>query len=299
MRKTTLLRHLFKQPEIIKVIGANDGLSARIGELHGFDAVWASGLAISASYGLPDASILTMTEFLDSASMMNKASKLPVIADCDTGFGEVNNLVRMIREYEHAGIAAVCIEDKEFPKRNSFLEGHQLADLHEFAAKIKIAKEVQSDTDFMVIARLESLIAGLGINDALRRADAYSHAGADAILVHSKQNTPKEVFEFISLWKKLGHSTPLVVVPTTYPDITASELDNAGVKAVIYANQALRASIEAMEKVLSAISKQGTTRPVESELTTVKHVFKLIGTDAHDKVESAFSELTEILKQTS
>jgi phosphoenolpyruvate phosphomutase len=291
--KSKALRRLLRSPRVTRVAGANDGLSAVLAERNGFDAIWASGLGISAAHAVPDASILTMRELLDAATVMDAASSLPVIADCDTGFGEVNNVVRMVREYERAGIAAVCIEDKEFPKRNSFVEGHELVDMYEFAAKIEIATSSRDDPDFVVIARLESLIAGAGSEDAFRRACCYADAGADAVLVHSKQQAPDEVLEFAHAWHASGRTLPLVVVPTTYPAVTCADLEEAGISAVIYANQSLRAGVLAMDAALAAIARAGSTAPVEHDLCTVKEVFALIGMDEIDRNEERFAEAVQ------
>ncbi|MDR9748551.1 phosphoenolpyruvate mutase [Paenibacillus taichungensis] len=289
MKKTTMLRKLISSDKLIQVIGANDGLTAILTEKNGFDALWASGLAISTSAGVPDASILTMTEFLNAASYMNKASNLPVIADCDTGFGGVNNIIRMVSEYEAAGIAGVCIEDKNFPKRNSFLEGHELADMHEFSAKIRLAKSAQKDPDFVVIARLESLIAGKGMEDAMNRAMAYSEAGADLILVHSKSKSADEIIMFAHEWKKKGIPTPLVVVPTTYYTINKDQLEEIGIKMVIYANQLLRSAVPAMNDALKTLYEAGTTAPLEEKMSSVKEVFSIVKTEEIDTVEDLYS----------
>lgn len=291
-RKTADLRAALAQPGIIRVIGAYDGLSAMLGEKSGFDALWASGLCISAAHGVPDASILTMTEFVTAASIMNQATTIPVIADCDTGFGEVNNVIRMVRQYEQAGVAAVCIEDKTFPKRNSLLEGRQqLADPCEFSAKILAAKQAQMDPDFMIIARLESLNVGAGLEDALQRAELYCAAGADAILVHSKAKTAIEVLEFAAAWRQQSRSTPLVVVPTTYFGVTVDELHSHGIKMVIYANQALRAAIRAMDNVMVAIRQTGTSAPIEELLTSCEELFALLGTDEIDATVAWFDDV--------
>ena len=200
--KCKKFKSLFKK-KLIRIVGAHDGLGAKLIGEAGFDGVWASGLEISASYGLPDANILTMTEYLERAVEMNEATSLPVIADCDTGYGNVNNVIYMVEKYEKAGIAAICIEDKLFPKVNSFIEGRQdLADIDEFCGKIRAVKNTQKNPDFMVIARVEALIAGWGMKEALKRANAYSESGADAILIHSKKKDKKEILEFCKKFKK-------------------------------------------------------------------------------------------------
>lgn len=276
MKKTTKLRSMFEGKGIIKVAGVQDGISAILGEKNNYDALWASGFGISSAFGLPDTSILTMTEFLYMTCIINKATKLPVIADCDTGFGDNNNVKRMVQEYESSGIAGVCMEDKEFPKRNSFMTGHKLASIEEFSMKIDVAKQSQIDQDFIVIARLESFIVGNDLSDALKRAEAYSKAGADAILIHSKKDSPDEVFQFAYNWKRSDYVKPLIVVPTTYYDVTSEMLELNNIKTVIYANQTLRASIKAMDESLRSINENGTTVAIEDKISTVKEVFNLV-----------------------
>ena len=193
-----ILHSKLKENQILRVAGAFDAMSAKLVEINNFDAIWAGSFAISATHALPDASILTMTEFLSVASNMTDACSIPVIADCDTGFGGPSNVSHMIKKYENAGIAAVSIEDKIFPKQNSLLENgkQELLPEKDFVAKIIAAKNAKVNENFMIIARVEALIAGLGVDEAKKRADAYEKAGADAILIHSKKNTPDEIFEF-------------------------------------------------------------------------------------------------------
>src|SRR3989338_5782969 len=178
--KAKALRELFRSKPLLRIVGAHDGLGVKLIEKNGFDGIWASGLEISTSYGVPDANILTMTEYLHAASVMNEASSLPVICDCDTGYGNASNVIHMIKKYEAAGLAAVVIEDKTFPKVNSFVPGRQnLAPMEEFMGKIEAAKNTQANPEFMVFARVEALIAGWGMEEAVRRAVAYAKAGAD------------------------------------------------------------------------------------------------------------------------
>jgi phosphoenolpyruvate phosphomutase len=284
--KPAALRSLLEGADICRAVGVGDGLSAMLAEKHGFEAIWASGLSISAAHGLPDASILTMTEFLGAASMIDAATRLPIIADCDTGFGDVNVVMRMTREYERAGIAAVCIEDKQFPKRNSFTAHQELAPIDEFAMKIRAVKRSQIDPDFAVIARIESLIAGTGLDDALERGERYCEAGADAILIHSKATTAAEVLEFAEVWEQRGNPIPLVAVPTTYYGVSSHALADAGFAMVIYANHPLRAAVRAIDSVLQRISCGDSTEPIEQDLTPVKEVLTLIGMDAIAQTEA-------------
>lgn len=271
--KAQLLRYLVSQEKIVQVAGAHNGLSARLVEQAGFDAIWASGLEISAANAVPDANILTMTDYLEAASTINEAVSVPVIADCDTGYGNSSNVIRLVKKYEAVGIAAVCIEDKCFPKVNSYIPGRQeLAPLAEFVGKIKAAKDAQVSPEFMVIARVEALIAGWGLEESWCRAEAYAEAGADTILIHSKAKTPDEIKAFIQGWA-LG--VPLVVVPTAYPQVTTQQLLDWGVKIVIYANAGLRAAVKAMTKVLQKLRQAGSLQAVEAEIAPMQTIFDL------------------------
>jgi len=192
MDKSAKLRELLEREGVIRLVGAHNALGARLIEKAGFEGVWASGLEISASYAVPDANIVSMSQYLDAARQMNEAVSIPIVSDCDTGYGNANNVIYMVKMFEAAGIAGVCIEDKKFPKDNSLLEGgrQNLASIEEFQGKIKAAKDTQESEDLVIIARLEALIAGWGQEEALKRAHAYTDAGADVILIHSRKNTP-------------------------------------------------------------------------------------------------------------
>ncbi len=273
--KARLLRDGFRSRPILRIAGAHNAMGAKLIERNAFDGVWASGLEISASHGVPDANILTMTEFLQAANSMNEASSLPVVCDCDTGFGNASNVIHMVKKYDAAGMAAVVIEDKLFPKVNSFVAGRQeLAPVEEFMGKIQAAKNAQTDGDFMVFARVEALIAGWGLEEALRRAYAYAEAGADGIVIHSKATTPDEIFSFAAKWKG---SIPLTAIPTTYYEVTGEELARRGFKMVIYANHGLRASVAAMDSAFGLIRRTDSTAEVENRIASMEEVFGLQG----------------------
>jgi phosphoenolpyruvate phosphomutase len=274
MPTTKNLAELLNSKPIVKVCGAFDAMSAKLVEFHGFDAVWAGSFAISATHAVPDASILTMTEFFDAASNMAETCKIPVIADCDTGYGGPSNVSHMVRKYENAGIAAICIEDKTFPKQNSLLENGQndLISEKEFVAKIIAAKEAKQNKDFMIIARVEALISGAGMNEALKRATAYEKAGADAILIHSKKKTPEEVFEFAESWK--GNS-PIIVIPTTYDSVSLDELISHKIKMVIHANQTLRAAHASISRILKQMIDSNSLSEVKEEISSMEDIFHL------------------------
>ena len=274
MLTSEILQKELRAKPILKVGGAFDAMSAKLVENNGFDAIWAGSFAISATHALPDASIMTMTEFLAVASNMVESCKIPVIADCDTGFGGPSNISHMVKKYETAGIAAISIEDKIFPKQNSLLENgkQELISEKEFVAKIIAARDTKQNKEFMIIARTEALIAGMGVNEALKRANAYEDAGADAILIHSKKDTPNEIFEFSDMW---NGNIPLVVVPTSYPSVNLDELISHKIRMVIYANQSLRVAHSAMSRVLQEINKTKSLTEVKEKMSTMEQIFEL------------------------
>jgi len=274
MQNADTLHELIESKPILKVGGVYDAMSAKLVEIHGFDAIWTGSFAISATHALPDASLLTMTEFLNVSSNIVESCEIPVIADCDTGFGGPNNVSHTVKKFESAGVAAICIEDKTFPKQNSLLKNgkHELISEKAFVAKILAAKEAKSNKNFMVIARTEALIAELGMNEALQRATAYQNAGADAILIHSKKETPDEIFEFSELWKG---EIPLVVVPTTYPTVEIDELIKNKFKMIIYANQTLRVAYSAINNMLKEIKDGKRISDIKQEMSSMEDIFEL------------------------
>ncbi len=274
MEITPSLKNILNSKSIVKVGGAFDAMSAKLVENAGFDAVWAGGFAISATHALPDASILTMTEFLNAASIMVNACNIPIIADCDTGFGGPSNVTHMVRKYESAGISSICIEDKIFPKQNSLLENGQndLLSEKEFVAKILAANEAKNSKDFLIIARIEALISGLGMKEALKRADAYEKAGADTILIHSKQKNPDEIFEFTDSWKG---NIPIAVIPTTYDSVKLGDIYEHKIKMVIYANQTLRAAYDAMENLLKEMVVTEKISDIKQKMSSMNEIFDL------------------------
>ena len=274
MTNSENLRKRIETKPIVKVGGAYDALSAKLVETSGFDAIWAGSFAISATHALPDASILTMTDFLRVAENMVDSCNIPVIADCDTGFGGPANVSHAVKKYEKAGVAGMSIEDKIFPKQNSLLKNsiQKLLPEKDFVAKIIAAKESKKDPNFMIIARTEALIAEKGMDEALRRAKAYEKAGADAILIHSKKNTPNEIFEFSEKWNE---GIPLVVVPTSYPSVKISELISRKIKMVIFANQSLRVAHYVISKALEEIIQNESLDEVKINMSSMEDIFNL------------------------
>jgi phosphoenolpyruvate phosphomutase len=268
------LRGLLERNGPIVVTGAHNALSAKLVGEAGFDAVWASGFEISASFTVPDADILTMAESLAVTRTMVSATKVPIIADCDAGYGNAINVIRTVRQYEAAGVAGICLEDNAFPKRCSFYDGRRdLATAEEHAAKIRAAKSVQQSPDFVVIARTEAMIAGQGVDEALRRARAYADAGADMCLIHSKIKDAGEVMAFAQQWDR---PTPLVCVPTTYGQTSVDELYAGGYKMVIFANHALRSAVKAMQDALFELRLLGSISAIDHRLVPLTEIYRLV-----------------------
>ena len=270
------------------IMSAHSPLSARLAQEAGFDGLWASGFELSALYGLPDVSLVTMTQHLDMVRAMIERVALPLVADIDTGFGNAVNVVYAVEQYERVGAAAIVIEDKTFPKVTSLVaDGRQdLLRISEFQGKIEAAVKTRRDPDFLVIARTEALIAGLGEAEALARAAAYQAAGADMILIHSKQKTPDEVESFVRAWTG---SAPIVIVPTAYPEMNDARIRALGkIKMVIYGNHAIRAAVTAMQSVFAQIRQDGGIHNVNRTLVSVEEIFRLQDMDGVKRTEKQF-----------
>jgi phosphoenolpyruvate phosphomutase len=275
----SVLRTVLEQDGCARFVGVHDGLTAGLVEEAGFEGAWVSGLGVSSSYRVPDAGLLTMTEFVGAAVQVRRACTLPIISDVDAGFGDVNVVQRMVGLYETSGVDAICMEDKQGPKRNSFRDGTELADPGEFAEKIAAAKAAQQSAEFVVVARLESLIIGAGMADAVNRAQRYHDAGADALLIHSRASDAGEIEQFAREWRDTGRGLPLIAIPTTYHSVTVGELTAMGVSVAIYANQLIRASTRASRELLESIDKFGSSTHAEETLDSLQALFDLVGMD--------------------
>lgn len=272
--KTTQLKQLLQSDQIEFLMEAHNGLSAKIVEEAGFKAIWGSGLAVSAAMGVRDNNEASWTQVLEVLEFMSDATTIPILVDADTGYGNFNNVRRLVHKLEQIDIAGMCIEDKLFPKTNSFIdsEAQPLADVGEFAGKIKAAKDSQKDPDFCVVARVEAFIAGWGLEEAVKRATAYYEAGADAILMHSKIDSADEVLSFMKEWRQ---PCPIVIVPTMYYDTPTEVFEQAGISVVIWANHLVRASIKAMQETAARIHTEQSIAGVEGEIVPVKEIFRL------------------------
>ncbi|MHA1568477.1 MAG: phosphoenolpyruvate mutase, partial [Alphaproteobacteria bacterium] len=262
-------------PDLGFLMEAHNGLSAKIVEEAGFKGIWASGLSMSAALGVRDRNEASWTQVLEVLEFMADATTIPILVDGDTGYGDFNNVRRLVKKLCQRGVAAVCIEDKLFPKTNSFVgQGQPLADIDEFCGKIKAGKDSQSDDDFCLIARVEALISGWGMDEALRRAEAYHAAGADGILIHSKSSNADEILAFAGEW---ANRAPVVIVPTMYYRTPTDDFREAGISLAIWANHNLRAAITAMRETSERIFAEASLAGIEGKVASVRDIFELAG----------------------
>jgi phosphonopyruvate hydrolase len=267
-------------------MAAHNPLAAKLAANAGFDAIWGSGFELSASYAVPDANILPMGTHLEMMRAIGEVQDAPVIADIDTGFGNAVNVAYAVPRYVAAGVSAIVMEDKTFPKDSSLrADGRQeLVPVSEFQGKLGAAKAMAGGV--LVMARTEALIAGLGEAEALRRGAAYAEAGADAVLIHSKQKTPDEILSFCRAWPG---RVPLVLVPTSYPQLSFADVAALGkVGLIICGNHAVRAAVAAMRDTFRRIVAEGGIAGVESDIASVGEVFALQGDAQMREVERAY-----------
>jgi phosphoenolpyruvate mutase len=285
-----LLRKLIKEKGCLRIIEVHNGISGIIanntqviknGLVLSFDGFWESSLTDSASKGLPDIELVTSDSRLHSIYQIIDVTSKPIIVDGDTG-GDINQFEHLVRRLERAGVSMVIIEDKTFPKRNSLTDSmQQLENIDVFSRKIKRGVNAKYDKDFLVIARLESLIAGESIEEALIRAEEFLKSGADGIMIHSKSASPSEILEFAKRYHQLPialiHDKILVCAPTTYNTISTKELGEAGFQIVIYANHLLRSAYMAMENTAKTILTYDRALEAESICVPIKELFQTVG----------------------
>ncbi len=281
------LRQLIKLRPIVKTIEVHSGLTGLIaektvvehnGEFDQFDAMWVSSLCDSTAKGKPDIELVDMTSRFRTIDDVMEVTTKPIIFDGDTG-GLTEHFVYTVRSLERMGVSAVIIEDKTGLKKNSLFgtDVVQTQDsIEHFCEKISAGKKIQLTDDFMIIARIESLILNRGMDDAMARARAYVKAGADGIMIHSRRKEPDEILQFCRLFRNEDKNTPIVVVPSSFNSITESELSAVGVNIVIYANQLTRSAFPAMEQTAKDILKYHRAQEVDSRLLPIKDIISLI-----------------------
>ncbi|MCG8447565.1 MAG: phosphoenolpyruvate mutase [Hyphomicrobiales bacterium] len=271
---TTALRQFVYANELSFLMEAHDALSASIAAKVGFKGLWASGLSISSTLGYRDTNEASWTELVDAVERIADASNLPVLVDGDSGFGNFNNARLVSHKLWRRGAAGVCLEDKGFPKMNSFVgDRHPLAEIKEFCGRLSAVKDTIPDREFVLVARLEALIAGRDLDEALVRADAYAEAGADAILIHSRKADADEILEFAQQWR---NKKPVLIVPTKYYRTPTAQFRDAGISTIIWANHNMRASVSAMRDVCSQILEEESLVNIESEVAGLGEVFDLL-----------------------
>ncbi|MEZ2576311.1 phosphoenolpyruvate mutase [Buttiauxella ferragutiae] len=281
------LKELIFSKELSFIMEAHNGLSAKIVEEEGFKAVWASGLSISTSLGLRDRNEVSWTQVVDVLEYMADSINIPILVDGDTGHGDFNNVRRFVKKLGQRKIGGVCIEDKQFPKTNSFLgENQLLASIPYFVGKIKAAVDTRDDENFCIVARTESLISGFGMAETLKRAEAYHLAGADAILVHSKKSTAEEISKFMNEW---DNRCPVVIVPTKYFNTPVSLFEDMGVSTVIWANHNLRSAITSMRETTRQIYLEKSINSAEKNIASLDEVFSLVNMDEIESAERKYS----------
>tara|TARA_B100000029_G_scaffold136821_1_gene131526 strand:- start:22855 stop:24153 length:1299 start_codon:yes stop_codon:yes gene_type:complete len=281
------LKYLIKNKEIVLILEAHNALSALIaehtvvernGKKINFDGIWSSSLTDSTAKGKPDIETVDMTSRINGVNEIFEVTTKPMLFDADTG-GKTEHFAFTVRSLERTGVSAVIIEDKTGLKKNSLFgnEVDQTQDtIENFSHKIKVGKDAQVSDDFMIIARIESLILDMGMEDALARAEAYIQAGADGIMIHSRKKDPAEIKEFMSKFRKKDQNTPVIVVPTSFNSVTIEEFIDMGVNVVIFANHMLRAAYPAMLKVAQSILENGRTFEAESDCMSIKDILEFI-----------------------
>ncbi len=286
LRRKSLLRCLNSKP-ITKIIDIHSGLSGLVVEntkvnvgnkIEEFDGMWASSLTNTAAKGKPDIEAVDLTERLQLVNEVLEVTTKPIVYDADTG-GKTEHFVFTVRTLERLGVSALIIEDKTGLKKNSLFGNEvfqQQDSIKNFSKKITAGKKAKATEEFMIIARIESLILGRGIDDAIKRAKAYIKAGADGIMIHSRNKTPKEIFEFCKLYKKLKNKKPLIAVPSSYSIVKEEQLIKHGVNMVIYANHLLRSIYPNMIATAKSILKHKRAKESEKNLLSIKEILNLI-----------------------
>jgi phosphoenolpyruvate phosphomutase len=271
-----MINELLRNKKTNFILEAHNAVSAQIVEEAGFPGIWLSSLSMSASWGVRDNNELSMSQVLDIVESITQKVTIPVLFDGDTGYGDYNHFQQLVKKLENRNCMAVCIEDKLFPKTNSFInsEKQKLENTEVFCDKIKAGKDCQRNESFCIIARTETLISGGEMDEALHRAHAYADAGADAVLIHSKKDDISEVQTFMSLWDK---SAPVVCVPTKYSATNPDLYSELGLSLVIWANHLLRASLYAMQKVATKMYEAIDIPEVERQIASLDEVFRLQG----------------------
>lgn len=284
-KSSNILKSELLSPELSFIMEAHDGLSAAIAKRAGFKSLWASGLSISTSLGYRDTNEASWTEIVDVVERMVYSSSLPVLVDADGGFGNFNNARLCATKLLQRGAAGICLEDKTFPKTNSFIgDKHDLADIKEFSGRLQAVKDSVGD-NLVVVARTEALIAGHPMEEALARAHAYADSGVDAVLIHSRLPHADEILDFLHHWDA---RLPVVIVPTKYYMTPTQTYRNANVSAVIWANHSMRAAASHMTKICESIAENQSISQIENDIAPLDEIFSLLNYDQLNEDENIY-----------
>jgi 2-methylisocitrate lyase-like PEP mutase family enzyme len=283
-----MLRQLLKRDKLLVAPGCFDGLSARLVEEAGFEAAYLSGGAVARSMGIPDIGLVTLSETIERAAQVVAAIKIPIIADADTGYGNAVNLVRTVREFERAGVAAIHIEDQITPKRCGHLDGKEVISLAEMEKKLEAALATRTDPDFCIIARTDA--RGVhGFDDAIKRGRAFAKLGVDAIFIEAPQSEE----ELAEIPRRIPNVPLLVNVfkGGKTPMLPMQRLQEMGYRIAIYPSESQRAAIHAMRRALETLKREGTTESIDDSLTTFKERDRVVGLDDWQKIEKQYLDL--------
>lgn len=289
MRPNFTIKELLERPGASVLIGVHNALGAKIAEEAGADALWISSFEVHAAHRLPDADILGTEDYVNVIAQIADRVQIPILVDGNAGGGNAINTIRLVREYEKSGALGMCIEDNPFPKRCSFYEGMQeeLESTATFQGKLLAAIEKRTEDDFVIVARVEALNKGLGIEAALERGKAYAAAGAEAVLIHHKGSDPAPVFEFAERWYA-DESVPLVCVPTTYNTVPFEDLESAGFKLVIFANYGVRSIVNALRMTFATIMDNRRLADADDQVASMQDIFDLIYLDELKENEARY-----------
>jgi 2-methylisocitrate lyase-like PEP mutase family enzyme len=285
MNSRQTLRQLLKRDKLLVAPGCFDGLSARLVEEAGFEAAYLSGGAVARSMGIPDIGLVTLSESIDRAAQVVATVKIPIIADADTGYGNAVNLVRTVREFERAGVAAIHIEDQITPKRCGHLDGKEVIPLAEMEKKLQAALATRTDPDFCIIARTDARGVN-GFDDAIKRGRAFAKLGVDAIFVEA----PQSENELAEIPRRIPNVPILVNVfkGGKTPMLPMQRLQEMGYRIAIYPSETQRAAIHAMRRALETLKREGTTESIDDSLTTFKERDQVVGLDDWQKIEREY-----------
>ncbi|WP_375779164.1 phosphoenolpyruvate mutase [Bradyrhizobium sp. ma5] len=284
-RADALRAEVCSSSELSFLMEAHDGLSAAIAERAGFKGLWASGLSIACSLGYRDANEASWSQLVDAVERIVDSSQLPVLVDGDGGFGNFNNARLLARKLRDRGAAGVALEDSCYPRINSFIGNrHPLADVDEFCGRLRAVQDTVAG-DLVLVARIEALIAGHGMHEAIARAHAYREAGADAILIHSRSSSADEVLSFTRAWQ---NRLPVVIVPTKYYRTPTCEYRHARISTVIWANHSMRAAAAAMRHVCGRIFAEENVAIIEPDVTALDELFEMFDYDELAEAETRY-----------